>query len=105
MAVFKGWTLSEHAASGSGAAGFDPPAKQSGANLPATPAPDATLDDLFAAIDWVAPGFEVVQSHLPDWKFLPADTVADGGLHARLLVGARCSVREVAPDATYPAGY
>ncbi|MDP2252335.1 MAG: fumarylacetoacetate hydrolase family protein [Hydrogenophaga sp.] len=65
----------------------------------ASPAPGATLDDLFAAIDWVAPGFEVVQSHLPDWKFVPADTVADGGLHARLLVGRRTPVRDVASSA------
>jgi len=67
--------------------------------LKSTPAPDATLDDLFAAIDWVAPGFEVVQSHLPDWKFVPADTVADGGLHARLLVGSRTPVRDLANSA------
>ena len=65
----------------------------------ATPAPNATLDELFEAIDWVAPGFEVVQSHLPDWKFLPADTVADGALHARLLVGPRVPLRELARDA------
>ncbi|AOW14201.1 hydratase [Hydrogenophaga crassostreae] len=67
--------------------------------LKATPAPDASLQDLFNAIDWVAPGFEVVQSHLPDWKFLPADTVADGALHARLLVGSRIPARELAIDA------
>lgn len=67
--------------------------------LKATPAPNATLDDLFAALDWIAPGFEVVQSHLPDWKFVPPDTVADGGLHARLLVGQRTPVRELAADA------
>ncbi len=66
----------------------------------ATPAPEATMADLFDALDWVAPGFEIVQSHLPGWKFAAPDTVADGGLHARLLVGARCSVREVATDAT-----
>ena len=52
-----------------------------------TPPPDATLEQLFASIAWLAPGFEIVQSHRPDWKFTAADTVADGGLHARLLVG------------------
>ncbi|WP_439586729.1 2-keto-4-pentenoate hydratase [Hydrogenophaga sp.] len=67
--------------------------------MKAPPAPDATLDRLFEAIDWVAPGFEVVQSHLPDWKFLPADTVADGALHVRLLVGRRTPVRELADSA------
>jgi len=67
--------------------------------MKSTPAPGATLDQLFEAIDWVAPGFEVVQSHLPDWKFLPADTVADGALHARLLVGRRTPLRELAQTA------
>lgn len=60
---------------------------------------DLGLDALFDAIDWVAPGFEVVQSHLPGWVFEAADTVADGALHARLLVGRPVPVRSVAPDA------
>ena len=68
--------------------------------MKATPAPGATLGQLFDAIDWIAPGFEVVQSHLPDWKFLPPDTVADGALHARLLVGRRTPLRELADSAT-----
>jgi len=67
--------------------------------LRATPAVNASLDQLFECIDWVAPGFEIVQSHLPDWKFTAADTVADGGLHARLLVGRKVPVREVANSA------
>jgi 2-keto-4-pentenoate hydratase len=67
--------------------------------MKASPARGATLEQLFEAIDWVAPGFEVVQSHLPDWKFLPADTVADGALHARLLVGQRTPVGELAGNA------
>lgn len=62
-------------------------------------APGATLDDLFQAIDWVAPGFEIVQSHLTDWKFQAADTVADGALHAKLLVGRPTPVGELAGDA------
>ncbi|CAN7620338.1 hydratase [Acidovorax sp. LjRoot66] len=67
--------------------------------LRATPAPDASLDDLFDAIDWVAPGFEIVQSHQPDWKFNAAQTVADSALHARLLVGPQRPVREFASSA------
>jgi 2-keto-4-pentenoate hydratase len=57
--------------------------------LRATPPARATLDDLRNCIEWVAPGFEIVQSHMADWKFVAADTVADGALHARLLVGPR----------------
>jgi 2-oxo-3-hexenedioate decarboxylase len=67
--------------------------------LKATPAPNAGLDELFAAIDWVAPGFELVQSHRPDWKFTAAQTVADSGLHGRLLVGQKVPVAELALDA------
>jgi len=67
--------------------------------IKATPPADASLDDLFNAIEWIAPGFEVVQSHLPDWKFKAADTIADSGLHARLLVGKRVAVADVAANA------
>lgn len=62
----------------------------------ATPRADATLEDLFDAIEWMAPGFEVVQSHRPEWKFAIPETVIDGALHARLLVGRRVAVRDVA---------
>jgi 2-keto-4-pentenoate hydratase len=65
----------------------------------ATPRAGAGLQDLFDALDWVAPGFEIVQSHLPDWKFNPAQTVADGGLHAHLLIGPRLPVGALAQDA------
>ena len=67
--------------------------------LKATPPARATLDDLLACVDWIAPGFEIVQSHLPDWKFAAADTVADSGLHARLLVGRKLGVQSLPRDA------
>lgn len=61
--------------------------------LRATPSVCPSPEELFDCIDWMAPGFEVVQSHRPGWKFSAPDTVADGGLHARLVVGARRDVR------------
>jgi len=64
-----------------------------------TPPPEASLEDLFDCIEWVAPGFEIVQSHMPGWKFEAPDTVADQGLHAQLLVGARIPAVQVARDA------
>jgi 2-keto-4-pentenoate hydratase len=67
--------------------------------LRATPPAGATLEQLFASIEWVAPGFEIVQSHQRDWKFVVADTVADSGLHGRLLVGPKRPAAQVAPDA------
>jgi len=51
------------------------------------PEPASGPAGVLASIDWIAHGFEIVQSHFPSWKFRAADTIADGGLHARLLVG------------------
>ena len=67
--------------------------------MKSTPAINASLDDLFEAIEWVAPGFEVVQSHLADWKFKAPDAVADGGLHSCLLIGRKVPLREIASSA------
>ena len=53
---------------------------------------------VLACVDWVAHGFEMVQSHYPDWKFQAADAIAVGGLHARLLVGKRQPVDTLGAD-------
>lgn len=45
------------------------------------------LTGVLNAIDWVAHGFEIVQSHFPGWKFQAPDTVADWALHGTLLIG------------------
>ena len=52
------------------------------------------MDDasLIAAIDWVAHGFEIVQSPFANWRFSPADTVVANALHGALLVGPRFPV-------------
>ncbi len=54
-------------------------------------APEPGLDEagLAGCIAWVAHGFEIVQTHFENWRFAAPDTVADFGLHARLLVGPR----------------
>jgi 2-oxo-3-hexenedioate decarboxylase len=44
-------------------------------------------EELLSTIDWIAHGFEIVQTHFLDWKFGLADTIADFGLHGALLVG------------------
>lgn len=58
-------------------------------------APSPGMDDaaLLSCLDWVALGFEIVQSIFPGWKFSPADTVAADALHAALLIGQRHAVR------------
>jgi 2-keto-4-pentenoate hydratase len=57
--------------------------------LGATPAPDMNETALLDCIEWLALGYEVVQSIFPDWKFAAADTVAANGVHGALLVGTR----------------
>ena len=50
-------------------------------------------DKLLGCIDWVAQGYEIVQSVYPDWRFAPADTVAAFGMHGALLIGPRRPLR------------
>jgi 2-keto-4-pentenoate hydratase len=64
--------------------------------ISATPPTEASLEQIFACVEWMAPGFEIVQSHCANWKFTAPETVADGSLHARLLVGRRTPVRQLA---------
>lgn len=63
------------------------------------PPANASDEDVFNALDWIAPGFELVQSHQADWKFAASQAVADGSLHARLIVGRRTLVKQLARDA------
>jgi 2-keto-4-pentenoate hydratase len=67
--------------------------------MKATPRANASIDELFDALAWVAPGFEIVQSHRLHWKFAAAETVVDGALHARLLVGPKVPITELARHA------
>jgi 2-keto-4-pentenoate hydratase len=59
------------------------------------PAADLAPAALLDCIDWVAHGFEIVQTHCAEWRFEhAADTVADFALHGRLLIGPRSEVRD-----------
>jgi 2-oxo-3-hexenedioate decarboxylase len=60
-----------------------------------TPKLDASTEDLYESIDWIAPGFEIVQSHKAEWKFTAVETILDSGLHARLGVGKRFPIKSV----------
>jgi 2-keto-4-pentenoate hydratase len=55
---------------------------------------DADAPGALACVEWLAPGFEIVQSHFPDWKFAAADCTAAFGLHGALVVGAPLAVTE-----------
>jgi 2-oxo-3-hexenedioate decarboxylase len=58
------------------------------------PGDDLSLQGLFACLDWVSHGFEIVHTHCADWRFTAPDAVADFGLHGRLLVGPRVPVAQ-----------
>jgi 2-oxo-3-hexenedioate decarboxylase len=62
-------------------------------------APSLHMDEttLLSCIEWVALGFEIVQSVFPGWKFAASDTIAANGVHGALLIGPR---HLVAPRAT-----
>jgi 2-oxo-3-hexenedioate decarboxylase len=61
--------------------------------LAAAPRHDMDAAELLSCIEWVAQGFELVQSIFPDWRFSAADTVAAFGLHGALLIGPHRSPR------------
>jgi 2-keto-4-pentenoate hydratase len=44
--------------------------------LRAEPPPHCSLQQLYDSIEWLAPGFEIVQSHRADWKFTAATVSA-----------------------------
>lgn len=67
--------------------------------LARAPGPNPSLQTLYEAIEWLAPGFELVQSHLPDWQFVIADTAADSGLHGQLWIGPKTRLADFATDA------
>jgi 2-oxo-3-hexenedioate decarboxylase len=56
------------------------------------PAPGMSDSVLLDCIEWVALGYEIVQSIFPGWKFAAADTVAANGVHGALLIGKRHSI-------------
>jgi 2-oxo-3-hexenedioate decarboxylase len=49
---------------------------------------------VLTSVEWLAPGFEIVQSHFPDWKFAAADCTAAFGLHGALVIGAPLAVTD-----------
>jgi 2-oxo-3-hexenedioate decarboxylase len=56
------------------------------------PSPHMDDADLLGCIDWIALGYEMVQSIFPRWKFAAFDTIAANALHGTLLVGKRHAI-------------
>ena len=57
-------------------------------------APAAAMSDsaLIDCVEWIAVGYEIVQSIFPNWKFSAAHTVAANGVHGALLIGPRHAI-------------
>jgi 2-oxo-3-hexenedioate decarboxylase len=57
-------------------------------------APEAGMNErqILDCIEWVSHGFEIVQSHFPEWKFAAPDTVANGGLHGAYFLGDKIAI-------------
>ena len=66
--------------------------------LAVAPVPGMDEKTLLAGVDWVAHGFEIVQSIFPGWQFSAPDTVAAFGLHGALLIGPRHPIAADAED-------
>lgn len=63
-----------------------------------SPPTGGDLRRILECIDWVAHGFEIVQSHFPRWQFQAADTVIDGALHGTLLLGKPIATSQIETD-------
>lgn len=59
---------------------------------PLPPTEDA--ETVLQSVDWIAAGFEIVQSHFPDWRFKAADCTAAFGLHGALVISSPLAVTE-----------
>lgn len=65
------------------------------AAVPETHDPRIVLE----SVEWMAAGFEIVQSHFPAWKFTAADCTAAFGLHGALVIGAPLQLTAANRDA------
>ncbi|HEV7196760.1 MAG TPA: fumarylacetoacetate hydrolase family protein [Pedococcus sp.] len=50
--------------------------------------PGVTVDDAIAAIDYVVPSLEIVDSRIKDWKIALLDTIADNASSGAVVLGA-----------------
>ena len=55
--------------------------------LASAPRPGMDEAALLGCIEWVAHGFEIVQSVFPDWRFTAPDAVMGLGMHGALRIG------------------
>jgi 2-oxo-3-hexenedioate decarboxylase len=75
-------------------AGFCEPQIEPEIVLRLSRAPETGMDDhaILDCVEWVAHGFEIVQSIYPGWRFKVPDTVAGFGMHGALRIGEPVAV-------------
>jgi 2-oxo-3-hexenedioate decarboxylase len=56
------------------------------------PAAGGDAAAVLQSVEWIALGFEIIDSPFPDWQFKPADFVGAFGLHLGLVVGEPLNV-------------
>lgn len=56
------------------------------------PLPNMDGSELLDCLDWLALGYEIVQSIFPGWKFAASDSIAANALHGALLIGNRHAI-------------
>jgi 2-keto-4-pentenoate hydratase len=61
------------------------------------PPAGASLEEILECVEWIAHGYEIVQTHFPGWIFRAPDTMADNGLHGRLFVGEPVEPAKLGP--------
>jgi 2-oxo-3-hexenedioate decarboxylase len=67
-------------------------------HLVSAPPREADAAAVLASVDWIAHGFEIVESIFPGWKFQAADTVAACAMHAALAIGEPQPVDRLGAD-------
>ena len=50
--------------------------------------------EILGSVEWMAPGFEIVQCPFPEWRFALADCTAAFGLHGALVLGQPVAITD-----------
>jgi 2-oxo-3-hexenedioate decarboxylase len=67
--------------------------------LSRTPEPGMDEQAILDCVEWIAHGFEIVQSIFPGWRFKVPDTVVGFGMHGALRIGTPMAVTSQNRDA------
>lgn len=69
--------------------------------LSRTPEPGMDERAILDCVEWVAHGFEIVQSIFPGWRFKVPDTIVGFGMHGALRIGAPMAITSKNREAVF----